>query len=302
MDIRHLKVFVSVFNNRSFSKASEELRLKKPTVSNHIKALESELNCRLFDRMGKINIPTREAGVLYEQSVELIEKIDTLQETIGETTKNLAGKLIIGSSTIPGAYLLPHIMSEFKKGYPETSFQIHISNSTAIIDDVSKHKLIMGIVGAKLVNEQIKYTPFMEDKLIAVSSPFFVNRTKRMTLRELVKLPVVLREEGSGTRKETEKLIAGKEISLNRIRIAGIFGSTEAVKEAVKAGMGVSILSKFSVADELEHGQLTEIELTDIDMKRLFYIATHKKRTLPNLYEKFLEHLVAGTKNQQPAD
>jgi DNA-binding transcriptional LysR family regulator len=297
MDIHHLKVFVSAFKNRSFSKASEELRLRQPTISNHIKALESEFNCRLFDRMGRTIIPTREAGVLYEHSVELIEKIDTLKETIKETTKNLTGKLIIGSSTIPSAYLLPHIMSEFKQRYPEISFQIHISDSTAIIDDISKYKFVMGIVGAKLVNEQIKYTPFMEDKLIAVSSPSFVKKTNRMTLRELVKLPVVLREKGSGTRRETEKLIAGKEISLNRIRIAGIFGSTEAVKEAVKVGIGVSILSKFSVVDELEHGLLKEIKLTDIEMKRLFYIATHKKRTLPKLYDKFLEHLLAGTKN-----
>jgi DNA-binding transcriptional LysR family regulator len=149
----------------------------------------------------------------------------------------------------------------------------------------------MGIVGAKLGNEQIKYTPLVEDELIVVTSPSSV-KGNRMTLKELVKLPMVLREEGSGTRRETEKCLEGKGVSLNRIKIAGIFGSTDAVKQAVKAGIGVSILSKFSVADELEHGILKKIELTDIVMKRQFYIVTHTKRTLPRLYDAFLKYIL----------
>ena len=131
----------------------------------------------------------------------------------------------------------------------------------------------------------------MEDELIVVTSPSSV-KGNRMTLKELVKLPMVLREEGSGTRRETEKCLEGKGVSLNRIKIAGIFGSTDAVKQAVKAGIGVSILSEFSVADELEYGILKKIELTDTVMKRQFYIVTHKKRTLPRLYDAFLKYIL----------
>lgn len=292
MDIHHLKVFVSAFKNRSFSKASEELKLRQPTISNHIKVLESEFNCRLFDRMRKPIIPTREAMVLYEHSVKLLKQIDTIKETIGETKKNLEGNLIIGASTIPGVYLLPHIMSGFKKICPGSSFQIHISDSRAMIDDISKHKLTMVIVGAKPLNEHIEYMPFIEDELIVVSSPSLVNRTNRITLRELLKLPMVLREEGSGTRIETENFIVGEGILLDDIKVAGIFGSTDAIKQAVKVGLGFSIVSKCSVADELEHGLLKEVKLTDFEMKRQFYIAIHKKRTLPKLYDKFLEYLL----------
>jgi DNA-binding transcriptional LysR family regulator len=296
MDIHQLKVFSSVFKNKSFSKSSSELNLTQPTISNHIKLLEEEFKCSLFDRMGRTIIPTKEAEVLYSHSMELIAKADTLIEAIGDMSKDLSGKLIVGASTIPGVYLLPRIMSEFQKKYPSTSFQILISDSRGVIDNVSKHELLMGIVGAKLGNEYIKYTPFVEDELIAVSSLSFIKRN-RMTLKELVKLPMVLREKGSGTRREVENILEGRGISPDTLQIAGIFGSTDAVKQAVKVGLGVSILSKYSVADELKHKILAEIKITDIEMTRQFYIVTHRKRTLPRLYETFLEYILSTSNN-----
>jgi DNA-binding transcriptional LysR family regulator len=118
-----------------------------------------------------------------------------------------------------------------------------------------------------------------------------------VNIKDIISLPMVMREEGSGTRRETERLLESRGVSLDKIHIAGIFGSTDAVKQAVKAGLGVSILSKFSVADELEHDILREIKLSDIQMKRRFYIVTHKKRTLPRSYNAFLEHILAEAKN-----
>lgn len=296
MDIHQLKVFASVFKNRSFSKASEELHLTQPTISNHIKSLEDEFNSKLFDRLGRTIMPTKEAEVLYNHSLEIIEKADTLKEAIMEVSKDLTGKVLIGASTIPGVYLMPRIMSEFKKKYPSISFQILISDSRGIVEDVTRHELLLGIVGAKLGNDQINYIPFVEDELIVVASPYLANNGES-TLKDIISLPMVMREEGSGTRRETERLLESRGVSLDKIHIAGIFGSTDAVKQAVKAGLGVSILSKFSVADELEHDILREIKLSDIQMKRRFYIVTHKKRTLPRSYNAFLEHILAEAKN-----
>ena len=259
MDIHYLRVFASVFKNRSFSKASEELHLTQPTISNHIKALEDEFECKLFDRLGRTILPTKEADVLYTHSMELIERTNNLREAVGLIKKDISGKLIIGASTIPGVYLLPGFMSEFRKKFPSISFQILISDSKGIIENISRHELLLGIVGAKLGNEHIKYMPFIEDELIVVSSPH-LSKNRMMTLQELLKFPMVLREEGSGTRKETEKFLANKGLSLENVHIAGVFGSTDAIKQAVKAGLGVSILSKFSVADELKYKILEEIE------------------------------------------
>ena len=296
MDIHQLRVFTSVFKNRSFSKASEALHLTQPTISNHIKALEDEFACKLFDRMGRTIIPTKEAEVLYGKSTEIIEKADALKEALGQLKKETTGKLVIGASTIPGVYLMPRIMTGFQKKYPAISFQILIADSGGIIDSISRHELLLGIVGAKLGNDQIDYIPFVEDELIVVSAPLKTGKSS-MTLKELVALPMVYREEGSGTRREVEKFLESEGISFDHMKIAGIFGSTDAVKQAVKAGLGVSILSKFSVADELEHKLLVEIKLTDIHMKRNFYIVIHKKRTLPRLYDLFLKHILAETEH-----
>jgi DNA-binding transcriptional LysR family regulator len=296
MDIHQLKVFTSVFKKKSFSKASEELHLTQPTISNHIKSLEDEFDCKLFDRLGRTIIPTREAEVLYNHSMEIIEKAGILKDAVGQIREDLTGKIIVGASTIPGVYLIPRIMTQFQKSYPSISFQILISDSKGIIDSISKHELLLGIVGARLGSEKINYMPFVEDELIAVSSPSLV-KNDMLKLKELIKSPMVLREEGSGTRREAEKFLESKGVSLDSIKIAGIFGSTDAVKQAVKAGLGVSILSRFSVTDELDHKILKEIKLTDIEMKRRFYIVTHKKRTLPHLYDTFLKHILTESKN-----
>ncbi len=295
MDIHQLKIFASVFRNKSFSRASDELYLTQPTISDHIRTLEEELDCKLFDRLGRTIIPTKEAEVLYSHAMEIIEKANILKESIGQTMKEIKGELIIGASTIPGTYLMPHIMAKFQKRYPSVSFQILVSDSKDIVEKVSRHELLMGAVGAKTTNTQINYTPFMDDELIVVSSPSLIKK-EDMTIRELIKFPIIMREEGSGTRKETEKILEGKGISFENIKVAGIFGSTDAVKQAVKAGLGVSILSRFSVTDELKHKILKEIKLIDIQMKRKFYIVTHKKRTLPRAYKMFLEHIMDESK------
>lgn len=183
MDIHQLRIFASVFKNKSFSKASEELFLTQPTISDHIRALEEEFDCRLFDRLGRTIIPTKEAEVLYSHAVEIVGKVNTIKEVIGKFKKEIAGELIIGASTIPGTYLMPHMMAVFQKKYPSISFQILIADSGVIVGKVSKHELLLGIVGTRLDNEQINYLPFVEDELIVVSSPSFIMNSK-ITLTE----------------------------------------------------------------------------------------------------------------------
>ena len=209
---------------------------------------------------------------------------------MGRFRKKITGTLILGASTIPGTYLLPSIMTTFQKKYPSVSFQILIADTKKIVDSLSKHELLMGIVGAKLGNEEINYMPFLDDELIVVSSPSFIKK-KNITLKELIKFPIVLREEGSGTRKITEQIFTDRGIFFHNLSIVGIISSTDAVKHAVKAGLGVSVLSKLSVSDELKHGTLKEIKITDVSMKRKIYIITHKKRTLPPAYQIFLNYI-----------
>jgi DNA-binding transcriptional LysR family regulator len=296
MDIHQLKVFVSVFQEKSFSKASQKLHLTQPTISAHIKALEEEYKCKFFDRLGRTIIPTKEAEVLYRHAVEIIEKSDFIKEAVGKCKEEISGRVIIGASTIPGTYLLPLMIKVFQEKYPSVSIQVIISDSKKVIEDISQYELLIGIVGAKLDNELIEYIPFIEDELIVVSSPYLI-KENRMSLKSLIKFPVVLREEGSGTRKETEKILGDRGINVDKLNITGIFGSTDAIKQAVKAGLGISILSRISVKDEIDNKILKEIKITDVQMRRKFYIVIHKKRTLPLTYAIFLKHILSESKH-----
>lgn len=292
MDIHQLKVFTSVFKNRSFSRASEVLYLTQPTVSDHIKTLETELDCRLFDRMGRTIIPTKEAEVLYGYAVEIIEKADGIKDVIAQFRKEIAGELIIGASTIPGTYLMPSLMAEFRKKHASISFRIIISDSKEIVEKVLRHEILLGVAGAKLSDAQLNYTPFIQDDLIVVAQPTLIKEEK-ITSQGLLQYPVVLREEGSGTRREAERILETKGVSFEDMKIACILGSTDAAKQAAKAGLGFTILSKLAVIDELKHKTLKEIRLTDVVLKRQFYFVTHKKRTLPFSYGIFFKYLTA---------
>lgn len=290
MDIHHLRVFAAVYKHRSFSKAAEDLNLTQPTVSDHVRALEEELNCKLFDRLSRKIIPTREAGALIGRTVEVIEKVDGMQDLLREFKKDLSGHIIIGASTIPGTYILPGLTASFRRKHQSVLFEVVVSDSRAIIDKVAEHELLMGVVGAKLEAKQVHYEPFLDDELIAVAAES-LDTKKSMSIGDLAHSPIIMREQGSGTRREFEKILEREGIDPHQLTIAGIFGSTDAIKQAVKEGMGISIISRRAVRDELKCGMIREVRISDVDMKRRFYVVTHRKRTLPHLYTLFLDYL-----------
>jgi DNA-binding transcriptional LysR family regulator len=148
------------------------------------------------------------------------------------------------------------------------------------------------MVGAKMGHGQLTFTPVLEEELIAVSSPSLI-KAHEMSLEELTGFPMILREEGSGTRKEIQGILEGRGILLDELKVVGYFGSTDAVKQAVKAGLGVSIVSELAVRDELKYKLLKKIKVKGVQMKRKFYTVTHRKRTLPFAYGLFMEYLKA---------
>lgn len=291
MDIHHLRVFLSVFKNKSFSKASDELYLSQPTVSSHIKALEDELSVRLFDRLGRTIMPTKEAELLYSRGSEILQDIEDIKTSIGILKKEITGELVIGASTIPGTYIIPSVASEFKRRYPGVLFQVVIGDSKKITDMLLSHELLIGVVGAKMNLGKIEYLSFFKDELLVVSSPKLLDK-KAVSLKEFTVVPFIIREEGSGTRKMMEVYLSEEGIGIKDLNVSAVLGSTESVKEAVKAGLGVSVLSRIAVKDELSSGALREVKIKGLgSMKRDFYIITHKRRTLPLHYLAFVDYL-----------
>lgn len=244
--------------------------------------------------MGRTILPTAEADILYPRAITILEDLERLEEEISATSKTMSGKLIIGASTIPGAYILPGLAASFKNEFPGISFEIRISDSTKIVEAVASNELFLGVVGAKGTNTKLHYQPFTEDELILATSALS-SVPSEITINELCKLPFIIREKGSGTRKSTESLLAQQQKSLNQLNICATLGSSAAVKEAVKANLGVSVISRHAIQDEMVHEQIKEIHVAGLTMKRNFYIVTAPRRTLPNIYNKLLQKLLLAS-------
>ncbi|PHR27738.1 MAG: LysR family transcriptional regulator [Desulfotalea sp.] len=290
IETRHLRIFVAVYRTRSFTKAAEELFTSQPTVSEHIQNLESRLQCKLFDRLGRTIMPTVEADLLNPRALAILEDLRQLQSDISEVKTAVTGDLILGASTIPGTYLLPPLAAAFKQKYPGIAFEIRIKDSKTIIDAVATNELFIGIVGAKPQSTKVAFETFIEDDLILATAKD--NKVaKKISVADIKKLPFIIREEGSGTRKSTEALLATEKLTLRQLQICATLGSSAAVKEAIKADLGVSILSRHAIVEELKSGQLREIEVDGFTMKRFFYIVTPAKRRLPHLYDVFLKSI-----------
>ncbi len=290
MDIHHLKIFVSVYKNKSFTKASEKLHISQPTISEHIKNLEKSLNCKLFDRLGRSIMPTAEADVLYPKALQILDDLDQIQEDISAAGTGVKGKLIIGASTIPGAYILPRMAYTFKKKYPDVAFEILIEDSGKITNMVLQHDLFFGIVGAKMTSEKLDYEPLIEDELVLVATPKLLPQ-KTITLDKLRSIPFLQREIGSGTRQTFENFLKKNTITTNTFNIVATLGSISAVKQAVKENLGASVISRVAVQEELDSSILHEIPIINMKMKRKFYLVLQKKRTLPTQYAAFCEHM-----------
>ncbi len=293
MDLHQLKIFASVYRNRSFSRASEEIYLSQPTVSDHIKALEEELGCSLFDRLGRSIMPTAEADIIYPKAIDLLERAREIKELVLQTSEGARGDIKIGASTIPGTYLLPRLIATFKAQYPEVRFDVTVSDSTAIYAKVCSLEIHMGLVGAMIEDEALSYEPFFDDELVLVC-PNNGSYPDEISPSNLKTIPFVLREAGSGTRKEMEGIFRRAKIGISDLNVISTFGSTEAVKEAVKSGIGCSVLSSLAVKDELGYGLMRKIHIKGLKMNRKFYIVFHKRRTLPKRYELFRDHILRG--------
>lgn len=290
MDIHHLRIFTTVYRFKSFTKAAKQICISQPTVSEHIKNLENELGCRLFDRVGKAVEPTASAKLLFPKALQIIEEVARVKAEISGGEDTAQGEIMFGASTIPSTYVIPSMIKDFQELFPDIFFKIRIEDSLRISQLIIENELSCGIVGAKLDAVQLQYEPYFKDRLLLVAAPQLIKK-KSIRLEELTGLPFVLREQGSGTRKAMEDNFRRIEFTLGKKQVAAEFSSTASIKEAAKCGIGVAVISRIAVLDELKNGSLREISLQKVTMERYFYLVRHKDRTLPSPYQKFCEFL-----------
>ncbi len=300
MDIHHLRIFCEVYRRQSFSQASQYCNVTQPTISAHIKSLEQELDCRLFDRLGQKILPTTEANALYPLACQVLDALGHLEEELALVKKEMKGQIVIGASTIPGTYILPAVMARFREQHPDVSFEIRVGDSRQIIDGVLTHEIFLGIVGTHTEDANIDWRELCTDELILVANDRLRSQfSDQPAGRILTGIPFLLREAGSGTRRNMETYLQELRLSIDQLQVVAVLGSTASIKEALKSGLGASILSRLAIADELERGELFEIPLPGLPMRRQFYLVSHTKRSLPNLYRTLADFLLDNAEQRR---
>jgi DNA-binding transcriptional LysR family regulator len=294
MDTRQLEIFVKVADLGSFSRAAEALFLTQPTVSEHIRGLEEELGLRLLDRLGRGAAPTKAGQLLLGYARRILELHREARQAVGQFQGRMSGELVIAASTIPGEYVLPPLIGRFKEKYPDIAISLLIGDTQRVVDWVLEGRVELAVAGAQIDQRALEYRELMPDELVLVVSgthPWHGKKTA--TLDEVRAEPLIVRERGSGSRYALEKALAEVGLDLGDFRVVGEMGSTQAIKQAVKAGVGISLVSKRAVTEECEHGILHCVKVKDLRFSRAFYLVTNTTRTRSPLAEAFRAFLIS---------
>ena len=298
MDLHQIEIFCAVIRLRSFSKAAETLYLTQPTVSGHIKNLELDLGVDLLDRLGKRVVPTEAGEILYRHGLKLLALRDSARQEIAAVSGNVAGSLKIGGSTIPGAYVLPSLIAAFRKDHPSASVQLVIDDTAKVTQAVLNSELAIGIIGAQTKDPHLETHAFLKDELVvAVSATHAWADRKTIAPQELKGEPFILREQGSGTRRIMEERLSRAGLSLTDLKTIAVMGSSDAVRQSVKAGLGISILSIRAITDDVQSGRLAALRLKGLPMERNFSVILLKSRTRSPLCRSFLDFLLNNGKH-----
>lgn len=293
LDLYKLEIFYWVAELKSFSQAAELLSLRQPTVSAHVQELEKSLGGELLYRVrGRVSL-TPLGRLVVERAKNLLAFKRETVAAVEQFRGKLSGELWVGGSNIPGQYLLPPKLGAFVTKYPEVKPILRIGDSAGIIEDVLDGKVELGFVGFKGDNGRLSFKKVWDDEMVlAVPQNHSWSRSKSVQLSDLRAEKFISRERGSGTLGSFRQLLAKHRQSPDELlNIAMELGSTEAVKEALMAGFGISILSRISIRRELAEGSIVEVPIRGFTMKRDFYQVFHRERPLHPIAQAFRDFL-----------
>lgn len=294
MELRHIRLLCLILEQGSVSAAARSAGLGQPTVSQHLRSLEEELGVLLFERRGRRIVPTEAALVFHPYARQAIQVLETGRQALEEYLGLVRGKLKMAGSTIPAHYILPGIMARFHARFPGVDMLLEVGDTQWVVDRVKGADVEIGFVGAKLEQEGLSFEPFARDELVLVVPPDHKLAGKLLNLEELREVPLVSREQGSGTRKSWEEHVKRAGVPSEDLRVVAELGSTEAVLRAVKAGMGAAVVSMWAAKGELTRGELQTVKLALGNMSRTFYLVRHKSRPLSPSAQKFVECAMEG--------
>lgn len=294
MDLKQLESFVAIAKFKSFSKAANSLYLTQPTISSHIINLEKELNTTLINRSNKKISLTKAGEILYDYAVNIIHLRENAKFKLGEFKGKIVGTIEIASSTIPEQYIIPDILYKFHQIYPDVTFSMLHYDSEQVVEGILCGDIDFGIVGVEIPNKQLTYTKLVDDEIVFVT-PFrepYSSYPSTIYLKDILQENFILREKGSGTRTLLETALRENlDIDIEDLKIVAYIENTEAIKQCILKGLGVSFLSKPAVESEVRMNLLKTFKVKELELNRNFYLVSHKYRALSPLEAAFQDFI-----------
>ena len=288
--LEEFKALCRVVEQRSFSRAAESLGITQPAVSMQIKSLEEEYGVQLLHRGGFEVQPTESGRVVYESARQIVDLYEQSRQRVRELHGHVAGRLTIGASTGPGEYLLPLLLGRFKEGHQEVEVALHVGDSSETIDGVLRQRFALGFVGVARRDRHLTFEPFVRDRLVLIVPPDHPwAAARKVSYKQLLNAPLILQQRGSGATAVLQDALREYGISFNELHIVAEVGLQESVKTAVRAGLGVAIISRLGVAEELARGVLVEVPVEGVELNRHLYAVYRRTTPLSNLARAFLD-------------
>lgn len=299
---RRLQVFHTVAKMLSFTKAAETLHMTQPAVTFQVRQLEEQFNTRLFDRTHN-RISLTEAGTrVYGFAEQIFELYAEMTNAVREVTGDISGVLVIGASTTIAEYMLPALLGDFKKHYPDVTVHLKVSNTDGIVHMVENNDIDLGVVEAQVANKNLVVERCRNDQLVVIVPPGHPLADEAVTTAEkLLQYPFICREEGSGTREVISEHLSHAGINASDLKICMELGSPEAVKGAVEAGMGISVTSRATIMKELKLGTLRAVPLEPL-LERPFSFVYQKQKFRHRAMDELLEFARNYCKDHQQPD
>lgn len=291
MELKQIQTFITIVEWGSFSEAAKQLYLSQPTVSLHVKQLEEELGIELISRTTKSHELTPQGQEFYKYAQSIMKMATNIESTFSQ--KNTQ-QVTIGASSISATYILPMIIDQFLVKFPEKQINIYQRDTIEIINDIALGSLNLGIVGSKAMNNQLVFKKIFTDRLV-VATPyneqFLEYKINNAPLIEILSHPIISREQGSGTLKESAMLL--RNIGIDPLKLNNIIqvNNNETIKQFIKLGHGVSIISELAIQSELQHQEMLYFDIDGHDAIRKFYLVYRKNAHLPDSSRDFIQFI-----------
>ncbi|WP_054179206.1 DNA-binding transcriptional regulator YeiE [Trabulsiella odontotermitis] len=281
--LRQLDVFAEVLKSGSTTQASQMLALSQSAVSAALTDLEGQLGVQLFDRVGKRLVVNEHGRLLYPRALALLEQATEIEQLFREGN----GDIRVAASSTIGNYILPEVIARYRRDFPDLPLELIVGNSQDVINAVADFRVDIGLIEGPCHAAEIVAEPWLEDELVVFAAPDSPLLEGKVTLARLASAPWILREKGSGTRELVDYLLLSH---LPEFHLGMELGNSEAIKHAVRHGLGISCLSRRVIAEQLENGTLKELSVPLPRLTRTLWRIHHRQKHISNALNRFLRY------------